>query len=904
MIAKNSLSAKEIFGDAIELTPSERRQYLLSACKGDQRLLKEVSDLLAAHESMGKFLEPPEASSLNVGQKLCGRYRVGRFLGRGGTGEVYEAFDEKLGLVIAIKVLLSSEIAECGPRFRREVQLTRQITHPNVCRTFDYHQHNDGSRSIEFISMEMLPGETLARFLETNRISTEEAIAISRQICDGLDAAHCRGIIHRDLKTTNIMIARSDSGQYHVSIMDFGQARDVSILDGHKGFHTTEGHIIGTPAYISPEQLQGGPITPATDVYSLGIILYELFTTFRPFEDSEWSGALKRLTEPPPEPLSKNPKLKASINKTILRCLEVDPHRRFQSAQEVAGALIHRNRLPMSWSISAALIIIVVAFCLWLARTPKLPSEMHIAILPFHGNSENQTGNAFNDGISDTLAARLNGVRKFRPSFWVVPFQDVRRQDVSSGNKAHNVFGVNLILQGVLNHQQGGIDCEVEIRDAVTDRKLRTKHLFVPSAQLDRLGDLLFAASLGMLETRAPIRDNPNEENRTNPSVYEFYQQGNGYLQRYGLENIDHSIELFQRALKEDPQFAPAIAGLAQAHASRFALTKDQEEAALALQACNRALSLDPNLASAHLTRGIVTLNTGKPQEAIKEFAIAKDMDSSRAEALVWLARAYDASGDALEAEEYFREAINAQPDYWAAFNNLGEFYFRHGQYAKAEPLFQSVVDLTPDNALGFANLGGVYLAEQRYKEAANTLERALNLRPSPGVYSNLGFAYYWQHQYGNSALMFRKAAQARPSDYRIWRNLGDALLLAGDRPAARDAYAACTQAAQNQLMSYAGNPSILGTKALCDARLGNAETAKKSLESALESTPHQASVMFDAALTYALLGDRKRAADTAEAALVAGYPRSEIFSAPELASICSGPRFKKWAGINPRSTP
>src|SRR5205823_8010725 len=153
--------------------------------------------------------------------------------------------------------------------------------------------------------------------------------------------------------------------------------------------------------------------------------------------------------------------------------------------------------------------------------------------------------------------------------------------------------------------------------------------------------------------------------------------------------------------------------------------------------ACNHALSLDANLVSVHLTRGIVTLNTGNPQDAIKEFAIAKDMDSIRAETLVWLARAYDATGDALEAEEYFRGAINAQPNYWAAFNNLGEFYFRHGQYAKAEPLFQSVVDLTPDNALGFANLGGVYIAEERYEEAIKILERALDLRPSAGVYSN-----------------------------------------------------------------------------------------------------------------------------------------------------------------------
>jgi len=901
MIAKNSLSAKEIFGDAIEVRASEHQNYLVSVCKGDQHLLKEVSDLLAAHESMGKFLEPPETPSLNVGQKLCDRYRVGRFLGRGGTGEVYEAFDEDLGIVIAIKVLLPSEIEECGPRFRQEIQLTRQITHPNVCRTFDYHQHNDGERSIEFISMEMLPGETLAKFLETSRIPTEGAIDISRQICDGLDAAHCRGIIHRDLKTTNIMVVRLDSGQYHVSIMDFGQARDVSILAGHQGVHTTEGHIIGTPAYISPEQLQNGPITPATDVYSLGIILYELFTRSRPFEDTEWTGALKRLTERPPEPRSKNPSLRASINKAILRCLEIDPQRRFQSAPEVVAALIHRNQSPMLWSISAALIIAVAAFCLWLAKTPKLPSEMHVAILPFHGNSENKVGNAFNDGISETLAARLNGARRFQHSFWVVPFQDVRRQDVSSGNKAHNVFGVNLVLQGVLNRQQEGIDCEIEIRDAVTDHKLRTKHLFVPNTQLDRLGDLIFTASLGMLEIRAPVRGSPNEENRTNPSAYEFYQQGNGYLQRYGLENIDHSIELFQRALKEDPQFAPAIAGLAQAYASRFALAKNREDAGLALDACNRALSLDPNLASAHLTRGIISLNTGKPQDAIKEFAIAKDTDSARAEALVWLARAYDASGDALEAEEYFREAINAQPNYWAAFNNLGEFYFRHGQYPKAELLFQTVVDLTPDNALGFANLGGVYLAEQRYEEAARILERALDLRPSAGVYSNLGTAYYWRHKYADAALMFRKATGVRPADYRVWRNLGDALLLAGDRHSADSAYASCLATAQAQLLSFAGNPNILSVKAVCEAKLGKSSAAASSIQEALLASPHQTPVLYDASLVYVTLGDQKRASDTAEQALVAGYPKSEIFGTPELAGVCRSPRFAKWTKVDPR---
>ena len=349
---------KEIFHAALELPPSERDAYLQVASGGDEAVRREVASLLESEEQSNEFLsegaadylggafaDTPPDTSLPAGEVLAGRYRILRLIGRGGMGEVYEAEDLELHASIALKVV-RPEIAaqrEILDRFKREVHLARQVTHPNVCRIFDLGHHSGGPAArITFLTMEMLSGETLAdRVARTGAITTAEALPMVLQLIAGLTAAHRAGIIHRDFKSGNVILAGDSAGNaggagLQAKIMDFGLARAMS-----GGEHVTiAGRLVGTPAYMAPEQIEGGEITAATDIYALGVVMYEMVTGVLPFTgESAWIVATKRLREPPPSPRAHVPDLDRRWEAAILRCLERNPAARFQNAGEIGAAL-------------------------------------------------------------------------------------------------------------------------------------------------------------------------------------------------------------------------------------------------------------------------------------------------------------------------------------------------------------------------------------------------------------------------------------------------------------------------------------------------------------------------------------------------------------------------------------
>ncbi|MCP3962451.1 MAG: protein kinase [bacterium] len=284
------------------------------------------------------------ASVLRAGQVLAGRYRVGSFLGAGSLGEVHEARDLELGERLAIKVL-RPELAvneQVLSRFKREIQLARRVTHPNVCRTFDlvYHRDRAPKADLVFLTMELLPGETLARRLaRRGRISPEEALPIARQIAEALAAAHRAGVVHRDLKSANIVLVPGPRRERAV-VADFGLAWSQILAHGSTATLTASGQLVGSPAYMAPEQVRGEEVGPATDVYAFGVVLYEMLTGELPFTgESAFYTALKRLQEPAPSPRSKVPELEHSWETAILRCLDEDPEARFQNPKDVVRSL-------------------------------------------------------------------------------------------------------------------------------------------------------------------------------------------------------------------------------------------------------------------------------------------------------------------------------------------------------------------------------------------------------------------------------------------------------------------------------------------------------------------------------------------------------------------------------------
>ena len=357
---------KELFEAALEKPSEQRPQYLADACE-DADLCAEVARLLANLKDAGSFLNKPVLTDLDLlttkiddgfltpNQVLGGRFKLIRFIARGGMGEVYEAEDQELHESVALKLVRPELLLDpdARQRLRREVHLAKKVTHPNVCRTFDlfrHHDTNDPVNDLIFVSMELLIGETLSQYIRCHgRFTPTEALPLLTQIAGGMSAAHNVGVIHRDFKPGNIILVPQHAGRLRAVITDFGLALRSSgdattvTIDAN----TSHG-MAGTPAYMAPEQIEGCEVTSATDIYAFGLVIYEMMTGSRPFaSETPIAAALKRLHESPPSPRSIIPDLDRIWESAILRCLMRDPTKRFISVDELVEALKGTSIVPL-----------------------------------------------------------------------------------------------------------------------------------------------------------------------------------------------------------------------------------------------------------------------------------------------------------------------------------------------------------------------------------------------------------------------------------------------------------------------------------------------------------------------------------------------------------------------------
>jgi len=345
---------KDVFDAALELSPDERPRFLEHACRGDESIRLEVERLLGDHDRAGSFMEnsplpallnsypPKEPRTFVASEIVAERFRITRFIGQGGMGEVYEAEDLDLHERVALKTVRPLIAADTKflEALKREIHHARKVTHPNVNRIFDLERHRrPGGVEIAFLTMELLDGETLAeRLNRVGRMTISEARPLIEQMAAGLSAAHEAGIVHRHFKPGNVMLVGTTA---RAVITDFGlsHAVETQAASGAPSSGWTSG-IFGTPPYIAPEQLKGGPVTPATDIYALGVVLYEMLTGPLPFNSLlPLSVVMQRLEESPIPPRGYLPEVDAKWRKLILRCLQRDPGDRFASATEVLTAI-------------------------------------------------------------------------------------------------------------------------------------------------------------------------------------------------------------------------------------------------------------------------------------------------------------------------------------------------------------------------------------------------------------------------------------------------------------------------------------------------------------------------------------------------------------------------------------
>lgn len=852
-------------------------------------------------------------------------------------GEVYEADDTTLKVHVALKVIHPRIALDkaANARFLREIQLARKVTHPNVCRIFDVGFYRRGSesgafpdaRELPFLTMELLPGETLEQHLRIDGpMRPEQALPLMEQIAAGLDAAHAAEVVHRDFKCGNVMLVDTGSGTKAV-ITDFGLAQSETPSDPMTDTVSVVEDLVGTPPYMSPEQVKGQPASTASDIYAFGVAIFNMVTCKYPFTGiSAREAVLKRLNEAPTSPRTYAPSLDARWEEVILRCLARNPEDRFQSAMGAVRALCSgdlkesKDRMQLekrkanSFGRHPVALVSVAAFALlagMIAAVPALreklrdatgwvgvPEEKQLAILPFTALTQDSDTGAFARGLSETLTARMARLTE-NHSLQVIPSTEIRNNHIETIQQARREYGINLGLEGTVERAGSMVRITYHLIDAVKQRQLRAETITAPASDPFALEDEVASSVIHGLEIELrPQERSVVEANRTTqPAAYDFWLQGRGYLQDYFKPgNLDSAISEFSQALALDSKYAPAYAGLGEAYWYKYEDDENQDWISKATAACEQSLQHNDRSAEGHNCLGVVNQGTGKYELAARQFQEALELEPTSDDAVRELASAYAHLNKTVEAEETYKKAIALRPHYWRGYNMIGAFYYAHARYDDAAKMFRQVVALAPDNYRGYSNLGAIDIVEGKYGDAVPLFERAIAIQPSADAYSNLATTYFHLKRFAESASTFEKAVKLDDRSYIMWGNFASALDKTPERHGeATAAYKKAIALAEQQLQVNPRDPGVLGNLAEYHSMLGEKQPAIKYIGQALSQAGDQPSVMFKAAEVYEQLGDKKAAVHWLTAALKAGYSPTIVRDSPVMDELRSDPRVENY---------
>jgi len=866
--------------------------------------------------------------SLVPGVLFGGRYEILGILGQGGMGAVYKARDRELDRLIALKVIRPELATDPAilQRFKQELILSRNITHKNVVRIYDLGEA-DG---IRFISMEYVEGEDLRTVLRRQgKFGAKEAIEVVEQVCRALDAAHSEGVIHRDLKPQNIM--RDKAGR--VVVMDFGLARSL----GETGM-TQTGAIVGTLEYMSPEQALGSTLDQRSDIFSVGLIFYELLTGKAPYEaDTAIASLMKRTREEARAASDVDASVPKSLSAIVSRCLEREPSNRYHSAMEllqqlttweanptisaealskmIAHPIIRHSRFSLdlpgkSWMwLSGAVLVVVLA--IFAGRTlmnrpatsssqeapgiPSLKQGKYVAILPLKQIGDTKALGYVADGIQEALAAKLFQLKDVH----LASSDAVEKASAKDGSLANlaRALGVNLILQGSVQGNQDQLRVTLSLDDAASGRRLWSQEF--PGAPGDLLtledqiyGTLASAMALKLTnEEQARVGVHPTE----NVKAYDLYLQGRNTLRNgHDQDAYKQAVALFERAIETDPNFALAYTGLADSSLHMYQESKEAVWAQKATLSAQQAERLSNNLPEVHLSLGSVYSATGKNTQAVTELKRALELAPNSDEAYRNLGEAYSRSGQSDDAIAAYQKAVAANPYYWTNHTALGKEYLTLGDNAKAMPEFQKVIEIAVDNPMGYEGLGSVYMREGKWGEAIPQYQKAIALAPRADTYSNLGTAYFFMKNYDQATRMYEKAVGMTPNDEQLQGNLGDAYRWSGHSDQAAAAYGKAISLAFQELQVNPRSASLMGDLGLLYAKKGDAENALQYTKQALAISPDDVYLMYSGALVNTMIGKPEEALKALRMALEKGYPAQEAWNDPELQKLQALPQFSQ----------
>lgn len=760
-----------------------------------------------------KTLETP-IKELTRGTTFANRYDVIEEIGSGGMGKVFRAVDKTIDEEVALKVL-NPDIAaneKMIERFRNELKMARKIAHKNVCRMYDFSQ----DQGTQFIIMEYVPGEDLRSLIKRiGQFTVGKTILIAKQVCEGLSEAHRLGIVHRDLKPQNIMIDREGNAR----IMDFGIARSL------KSRGMTEGDtVIGTPEYMSPEQVEGKDVDHRSDLYSLGAILFEMLTGRVPFQgDTPFSIALKHKSEPPPNPRKVNNQIPENFSQLILRCLEKDRKERYQSAEELLTVLnkIDRDvpttdkvipdgeqkklkRLKLPWKKLAvyagipSLLALLVLVGISLFTGPQ-ESIYSIAVLPLKNLSGNPDQEYFADGMTEALISNLTQIKALQrviSSTSVMQYKDVQKPLPVIARE----LDVDAIVEGSVLISGQRVKISIRLIEAKTDRNLWSK-----SYERDLSDILLLQNELARsVANEIKIAVAPEEKallaqtQTADPEAYQLYLKGRHFWNKRTEEELYKALEHFKGAIEKDPDYALAYAGLADTYnmLGTYVYLPSSEAFPKAKQAALKALEIDETLTEAYVS-------------------------------LAYVKYLYD--WDWFGAEADFNWAIGLNPSYAMAHNFYGTFLRNMGRFNEALLEMAKARNLDPLSLPTNTGIGYILYHSRQYDQAIEQCQKALEIDTAfPGAHRTLGLIYLRQSKFQESIEELRKAVDYSGGSVIYLAELAYAYASAGNQGEAQKILEELQERSKDKYVSHY-------SYAIIYAALGDTDQAFSSLEKAFD---------------------------------------------------------------------
>lgn len=839
-------------------------------------------------------------------------------------GVVYRARDQRLDRPVAIKILPRRvhRDPEWRARFLREARVAARLNHPNLATIYEIDEAEapptlfgdteplSGADAVPvlYIAMEYIEGEDLKTRLHRGPLEEFEVVDFGLQIVRGLEAAHRAGIVHRDLKPHNLRLTTDGT----VKILDFGLAKMLEAArkapEDQGTLLTTEGMILGTAPYMSPEQVAGEAVDARSDLFSLGVVLYEMAGGRVPYEGDSLVRYVRNLTQTEAEPLATlRPGVSSELDAIVEKLLEKEPDKRYASATDVredllalvdgstVSAVAGRSRVFRAWRrrrrirwIGATALVLAMAlaagFAWWSLRAPV--EVAGVAVLPFENQTSDPGLDAYYEGIGTALIRKLAQI----PGVNVVPELDVRRYRDSdkTTEQIAEELDVGTLIQGYVQGGDEEIAVGVQMVGAASSIPLwgrvfegRRENLLTLQEQIAD-GILRFLpVSLSQRE-RARLRGNPTESRE----AWDAYFRGLALLEKIDdRDALERAAEYFERAVAADPEFAWAHAGLSEALWWLYRAGKDPALLARSTQSIERALTLSPDQPELWLHRARLLRGREEYEGALEAIEQALRINPDLGTARQQLAITQWDLGRPDQAKSNYQRAIDLRPTYWSHWNEYGAFLVERNEFEEAQEALERARELAPPGVTRpLENLGSLALSRNDMEAALEYYETIPLSARSPNLQYNIAV----QHLFSGDRKLAREALEQaiamNSKEPAFYTFLGDLLLQDGEVDPAMDAHAQALRLVEEQLAIHPGNLRQQTLRTYLLARTGACPAMRDAASDLHEHLPAEQEIYI--ARAYSVCGDRQAAVETIDTLLDAGVEPARLRVETELRDL------------------